>query len=271
MGFENVGRVWTCESLAQYLDAIATPNWCEAVTLHHTAAPSLAQRPNGFSIQHIANIRDFYKSDKGWSAGPHLFIDEDQLFGMCDFRRKGIHATSFNRSAIGIEVLGDYDSENPRTDRGLACWRNATAAVRVLLEWLGLKANESTVLFHRDDSATAKTCPGRKVKKDWVLSLIDTGAAPQAVIPAKPDLGMVWSKWNYRGECWCVPVYDYLVAKGIAPSTVTANLKRKTERYFFGDELIEGAYYVTTGSPLTPNDCTWAPARELQELVDQVA
>src|SRR4030095_4522909 len=96
MGYENVGLVWTPASLKEYLDTITKPSWCNAITLHHTASPSLAQRPNGLLAQHLRNLEDYYKNTKGWSAGPHLFVDEDQLWGMCDFRRKGVHAVSFN-------------------------------------------------------------------------------------------------------------------------------------------------------------------------------
>ena len=91
MGFKNVGRVWTPASLAEYLETRKVPGWVKSITLHHTAAPSLAQRPNGFTIQHIRNIEDYYRRPKsqggagGWSSGPHLFIDEDEVFGMCDF------------------------------------------------------------------------------------------------------------------------------------------------------------------------------------------
>jgi hypothetical protein len=61
---------------------------------------------------------------------------------------------------------------NPGTGRGLACWNHATAAARLLLDWLGLKANAKTVLFHRDDPKTEKTCPGTNVSKDWVLEIV---------------------------------------------------------------------------------------------------
>src|SRR5512134_3350001 len=96
MGFENTGRVWTVDSLKGHLAEIKKPDWCNAVTLHHTGAPSLAQRPNGFTAQHLRNIEHYYRVTKGWSSAPHLFVDEDQLWGMCDFRKKGVHAVSFN-------------------------------------------------------------------------------------------------------------------------------------------------------------------------------
>jgi len=268
MAFENVGLVWTPESLAHYLSSIEKPNWCKAITLHHTAAPSLAQRPKGLLLQHIENLRHFYQDDKKWSAGPHLFIDDDQIFGMCDLRRKGVHAVSFNSMAIGIEVLGDYDSEDPLSGRGLNCWTTAATTTRILLNWLGLSANKDTVLFHRDDPTTKKSCPGNKVKKDWLLGLI-TAPAPAriAVGMDKSDVGIDWDKWDYRGERWCVPVREFLVANGIPSKTVVAGLKSIGGLFYFGNELLEGAYYVGKDSKLKPNQCTWAPARELIELV----
>lgn len=267
MGFEKVGTVWTPRSFADYLTTITRPDWCKAVALHHTATPSLAQRPKGLLINHIENLRDYYKQDLGWSSGPHLFIDEDQIFGMCDLRRKGVHAVSFNSSAIGIEVLGFYDQEDPLSGRGLACWNTAAAATRALLDWLGLKAGGNTVLFHRDDPKTGKTCPGTKVKKEWLLELIEHPASSHSTETDKPDPGMAWTSWEFRGERWCVPVYEFLVARGIPSATVIAKLKAKGGRFYFGEELLEGAFFADGTSPFKPNGCTWAPARELLDLV----
>ena len=172
MSYNNVGQSWTTDALREELKSIKPPQSFNAVVLHHTAAPSLAQRPKGFTAQHIINIRSFYQSQLGWSSGPHLFVDEYRLWGMCPFNERGVHAVSFNRRAIGIEVLGNYDREDPLNGRGLACWNNAAAATRILLDWLGLKPNAKTVLFHRDDPKTSKSCPGKKVSKDWVLEMV---------------------------------------------------------------------------------------------------
>ena len=172
MSFSNTGLVWTAESLRTHLQTISRPLWCEAITVHHTASPNLAQRPNGFTAQHLQNLKYFYEKEKGWRAGPHLFVDEDQLWGMTEFRERGVHAVSFNGRSIGIEVLGDYDAEDPKTGRGLACWQNAAAAGDVILDWLGVAATVKTVWFHRDDPKTTKTCPGQKVTKSWLLELM---------------------------------------------------------------------------------------------------
>lgn len=266
MGFEKVGSVWTLDSFSSYLQTITRPEWCRAVTLHHTAAPSLAQRPKGFMVSHIENLRAFYRDDLGWSSGPHLFVDEDQVFGMCDLRRKGVHAVSFNRCAIGIEVLGNYDVEDPLSGRGLACWTTATGVTRALLAWLGLTADEKTVLFHRDDPKTSKSCPGTKVNKQWLLSLLAQSIARPTTETEKPDVDMTWSTWEYRGEQWCVPVHAFLVARGVPSQTVVARLKNRNGKFYYGDELLEGAFFVRENSPLKPNGCTWAPVQELLEI-----
>lgn len=268
MGYENVGKVWTPKSLREYLDTITKPAWCNAVTLHHTASPSLAQRPSGFIAQHIRNLEDFYKNTKGWSAGPHLFADEDQLWGMCDFRKKGVHAVGFNSRAIGIEVLGDYSShggnESPKTGRGLECWKTTAAATKVLLDWLGLTPNKSTVVFHREDGVTSKDCPGNKVTKDWILGLIGGASEePADTTHAKPAVGVTLkaSEWQFAGEQWCVPVAVYLGKKGVSGETIKKKLKKDGARVLYGDEWLEGAYYDKT------SQTTWAPVRELTELV----
>lgn len=174
--FENVGLVWTPESLRDYLKGRPRPAWCKGITLHHTGAPSLATRPKGLLITHIHNMRDYYKTPvpeigKGsWGTGPHLFVDEDQGFGMTPFEFQGTHARSFNATHIGIEVLGDYDSEQPGSGRGLECWTNAVAFVRVLLDWLNLPT--SAVNFHRNDPKTPKTCPGTRVTLPFVVDML---------------------------------------------------------------------------------------------------
>ena len=263
MGYENVGQVWTPESLREYLDTITKPDWCDAITLHHTASPSLAQRPNGFIAQHLRNLESFY-GGKGWSAGPHLFGDDDQLWGMCDFRRKGVHAVSFNRRTIGIEVLGDYDSESPKTGRGLECWKTTAAGTKVLLDWLGLEPSKKTVLFHRDDPQTTKTCPGTKVTKEWVLGLIQ-GASEEPVDTshAKPPLEVTLksTQWQFAGEQWCIPVRVYLGKKGISDATIGQKLRKVGPQFFYGEEWLEGAYYEKN------SEMTWAPVRELVELL----
>ena len=172
MGYELVGKVWNVPAFEEYLTKVDM-SWADSVCVHHTASPSLAQRPDGWTIQHMFNLEDYYKNKLGWSTGPHLFTDEEEIYGMSSLWRRGVHAKSFNRRSISIECLGNYDEEDPRSGRGLACMRNTALCVGLILDAMGLPANGNTVLFHRDDPWTDKTCPGSKVDKEWFLSLIN--------------------------------------------------------------------------------------------------
>jgi hypothetical protein len=274
MAFENVGKVWTSSSLAEDLAGRTVPEWLDSITIHHTAAPSLSQREKGFTIQHIRNIQNFYSrpksaGGKGWSTGPHLFIDEDQIFGMCDFRSKGIHAASFNHRSLGIEVLGDYDIEDPHNGRGKACWVNAAATVRVLLKWSGIKKSNSTIFFHRDDPTTKKSCPGKLIDKQWFLDLIptDINRSLDADPFEKPDVGIPWNDWHFAGEQWCVPLYTFMTAKGVPAAEVLSKMKSKGGIIYYGEELINGGFYVPKGKPPKPDETTWVPVRNLLDIL----
>ena len=234
MSYANVGKVWTVESFREYLKGVKCPAYVKSVTIHHTGAPSLTQRPHGFSAQHILNIKSYYES-LGWNRGPHLFTDDDQIFGMTPLHVPGIHAVSFNRSSIGIEVLGEYDTEDPSSGRGLQCMKNAAATAKALFEWLDIPINEDTLKFHRDDPKTSKTCPGKKVKKDWFISLMQSNAsavttpAPHSIISTE------------------VPVIEYIIKqKGYTLSAATKLLKTHKEITTFNGVWIESARYDPT-------------------------
>lgn len=174
MGFELVGSVWDREAWREYIAALApsTFAWADSITVHHTASPSLAQRPQGWKIQHMRNLKHFYGKELGWGSGPHLFTDEDQVFGLSSLYRRGVHARSFNSHSIGIEALGNYDFEPCEHGRGEEVWRMTAFVVAVLLKRMGLQPTEETVLFHRDDPKTSKTCPGKLVEKEWFLDMV---------------------------------------------------------------------------------------------------
>jgi N-acetylmuramoyl-L-alanine amidase len=244
--------VWSLESFDAYLESVEKPSWCKGVCLHHTAAPSLSTRPQGLLSQHMRNIESFYKS-KGWRAGPHFFIDENEIFGMTPPDVRGIHAVSFNRSTIGIEVLGDFDNESHDKGRGLDCWKLTAAVTAKILNWLNIEPNSSTVLFHRDDPKTSKTCPGRRVQKSWVLNLINE--ANKKSLAIKPLQNPVL-------EMQFVKVAEYLQeVKNYTPADVTRLLKKDEDGlFYFGDEWLENAYYDKL------QKATVAPIKELCDI-----
>jgi len=167
MGFENVGKVWDEVSFAEFVKT-QDLSWAKGITIHHTANPHHGNRPRGLTIQHIRNIQSGYerKRPNPWRSGPHLFTDEDQIFGMSSLERRGIHAKSFNGTHIGIEVLGNYDTVDPLTDeRGNRCWATAVATTAILIQ-SAPTLTVSGINGHRDDPRTDKTCPGKKWDMD---------------------------------------------------------------------------------------------------------
>lgn len=255
MSYNNTGKVWTPDSFGEYLKTIKPPNWAKAVCLHHTSSPSLAQRPKGWTIQHIENMKSFYQG-MGWKSGPQLFTDEDQVFGMTPLTEAGVHAVSFNRTAIGIEALGHYskNGENPKTDRGLYVWLNTARITRLLLDWLGLPINEKTVLFHRDDPKTSKDCPGSQVSKDWIISEIKN--APTDTTYLRP----IHVQEEIIDDKNFVPLASTLATKGFSDKQIKENLRREGKNFFWLDNHLEFAYYDTK------TETTMVPLKELEDI-----
>ena len=138
------------------------------IALHNTAVPNLAQRPNGFTAQHMQNFVSYYRDQKKWSAGPHLFIDDKKIWVFTPLTVSGVHSPSWNKLALGIEMLGNYATDDFKTGRGLAVRKNAVAAMASLSAVLGL--DPATIRLHKEDMATTHDCPGKNVKKAEVIA-----------------------------------------------------------------------------------------------------
>jgi hypothetical protein len=258
MSYNNVGKVWTPDSFGEYLKTIKPPNWAKAVCLHHTSEPSLAQRPQGFKIQHIENMKSFYQG-MGWKSGPHLFTDEDQVFGMTPLTETGVHAVSFNRTAIGIEALGHYSKggENPLSGRGMEVWDTTIRVAAALLKWLILPVNNKTVLFHRDDPKTSKDCPGSRITKDWIIKLINEENGLNGFVKSlKIDLTPAMDSYGKNFQV----VAETLRGKGYSDAEIKKNLRREGKNFFWLDDHLEYAYYDSKLG------ATMAPASELENI-----
>ena len=158
-----VGLSFDAAGFDAYVKGLNWSNWRpEFIAIHNTAVPSLAQRPNGFSRQHITNLAGYYQG-LGWRAGPHLFIDDHQIWVFTPLTTTGRHSPSWNNLALGFEMLGDYASEPFTSGRGLAVRRNAIAATATVSRRLGL--NPKTIRLHKEDPATNHDCPGKNVEK----------------------------------------------------------------------------------------------------------
>jgi hypothetical protein len=166
-----VGLKYSAEEFDQYCHGLAWSSWRpQFITLHNTATPSLAQRPNGFSKTHIDNLVSFYRDQQGWSAGPHLFIDDQQIWVFTPLTVSGVHSPSFNKIAIGIEMLGNYETEKFDSGRGAKVRDNAVAAVATLSAVLGL--DPGSMRLHKEDPSTTHNCPGKNVVKERFIQRV---------------------------------------------------------------------------------------------------
>lgn len=169
--FPIVGHPYLTSGISAYLDAVNFNKSFkpDLIVIHHCAEPSLVQRPNGFITQHMLNLRSHYKG-LGWNSGPHFFVDDKNIWPFTPLYSRGVHAKSFNAKGVGIEMLGDYDNEEPWKGRGAKVLANTRALVKSLFGKLKLDA--SSIRFHRDDPKTQKSCPGKKIVKKQFLDFL---------------------------------------------------------------------------------------------------
>src|ERR1700759_5615054 len=120
-----VGQTFDQDQFKAYCSGLVWSSWRPSfVVLHNTGAPSLAQRPNGISKANIDNLVGYYRDTNGWSAGPHLFVDDRQIWVFTPLTTSGVHSPSWNAVSLGVEMLGDYESEAFDSGRGLLVQQN---------------------------------------------------------------------------------------------------------------------------------------------------
>ena len=82
MAWPVIGRAFSPSAFKAYVDGL---EWNKGfhpkfLALHNTASPSLAQRPAGLTHQHILNLQNYYRAERNWNGGPHLFVDDKQIW-----------------------------------------------------------------------------------------------------------------------------------------------------------------------------------------------
>lgn len=182
-----------------------------SLVIHHTWSP---KKSDWRASTTINGLKKYYE-DKGWSAGPHLFIAEDGVWLFTPMSKVGIHAGEGNATwtrlgkdytgftgplgsklksySIGIEVVGDYDVER-WTGETL---KNALGAIKFLMEFLEIKTED--VYFHRDFPSAKKSCPGYAITKEWLFAeLAKLSAGGSAVQPATEPSSWAKQAWNWQ-------------------------------------------------------------------------
>ncbi len=176
-----VGKSCSPGEFAAHVDQLTWSTWKpQFIVVHNTAAPNLASRPNGLTFQQIKNLEAYYRDDQKWAAGPHLFIDDRQIWLFTPLTVQGTHSPSWNSKAIGIEMLGDYDTESFTEGRGLKVRELTTWAIGKLSVKLGFKPDAWK--FHVEDPKTTHDCPGKNARAQRALMIREVERDMQPMI-----------------------------------------------------------------------------------------
>jgi hypothetical protein len=168
--FETVSRSFTPAEFREYVSSLSFSSWKpEFIVLHHTGTPiTLAQWHIVPGEKRIQQLASYWGEQLHWSGGPHLIVDDRLIWVVNPLTKPGVHSPSWNKVSIGIEMVGDYDSE-PLDDN---VRNNTLQAIATLHAALGLKAD--TLRFHREDpKARQQDCPGKNVVKEDLVRQLD--------------------------------------------------------------------------------------------------
>lgn len=168
---EIVGRSFTPAGFQAYCETLRWTTWRPSfVVLHNTASPTLAQRPEGLTSENIQALVGYYRDALHWHAGPHLFVDDRQIWVFTPLTVPGVHSPSWNLVSLGVEMLGDYQTESFSAGRGQKVREHAVQAIATLSAAIGL--DPATMRLHHEDPKTTHHCPGDNVHKPDVIAAV---------------------------------------------------------------------------------------------------
>lgn len=163
-----VGTSFTPVEFDAYCRGLRWDPWRPAfIVLHHTEPLTLAQCPKGLTKKHILELESYYRDKLQWRAGPHLFIDDRQIWVFTPLNVSGVHSASWNNVSLGVAMLGDYDKEFFHIGRGLDVRKNSVSAIATLCTILGI--DSYNLLLHREDPLATDACPGRNVQSSHIV------------------------------------------------------------------------------------------------------
>jgi len=178
-----INKCLQLDEFKKYVDTyIFTRPVPNKLVIHHTYIPTKSQ----WNGQHSIDGLKRYYERKGWRAGPHLFVAEDGIWLFSPMNKMGIHAGSGNWRSIGIEVVGNYDTEkwSGKTKE------NALGVIKALTN--KLKLNKEKIRFHRDYSKY-KSCPGHAITKEWLYQELEEETLPDwGVVAHNKTVKEVW-------------------------------------------------------------------------------
>lgn len=181
------GSARTLQESIAYLATLRWTDWKpEGITLHNTAAPTLKQwaetGPNHDA--RIRNLQSYYEGELHWHAGPHWFISRTRINWFSNPLLPGVHSRCWNATRFGIEMVGDFDSEDFNSGDGAQVRDLSLAWVAVLCKRFGFKPSDLT--FHRECKLDNHACPGKTVVRTAVIQRVQA-LVGGVVIPEPPQ------------------------------------------------------------------------------------
>ena len=128
-------------------------NTTTAIIIHHSASPDHPVLSN------FEAVRDFHVHVRGWrDIGYHFVVEMAGGRPVVRYGRKpwdvGAHCPGYNRSSLGVCVIGDYTERAPGSAL-LVCTADLVAGLG-----LAHQISPDRVLGHREASRKPTACPG---------------------------------------------------------------------------------------------------------------
>jgi hypothetical protein len=186
-----VGRGFRPQEFREYVGGLTFGDWRpQFVVVHNTSVPRLSQWHDYDGQVRMRGLQHYYRDEKRWSAGPHLFVADDLIWVFTPLTTSGVHSPSWNGVSWGVEMVGEYEVE----DFSPAVRENTVDALATLHLWRAL--DPETLRFHKEDPRTSHgTCPGRKVDKNDLIRRVRErmgqglgGESTGEHEPARPDI-----------------------------------------------------------------------------------
>ncbi len=113
MSFLSTPLGFTREEFKTYVEKLDWSSWRPRfIVLHNTAEPNLAQWAHGANEhQRILNLNHYYKAEKGWHSGPHLFISRRASGSPAILPQTACIA----RAGIAIRSASKWSATTPRS------------------------------------------------------------------------------------------------------------------------------------------------------------
>ena len=166
------GKARTIAEMQEFVDKLPPTTWASGMVLHNTAAPNLGQWTAANRAQRILNLERYFRDDRGWTSGPHAFVDyfTDGIWVFTPFTEKGTHSPSWNGTRLGIEMIGDFARDDDDAGPGLLVKKNTVALFAMMHTRYGW--NPETIKLHKEDPRTTHDCPGKDVDKGEFIELV---------------------------------------------------------------------------------------------------